>query len=493
MVTKLISFPNLLVSLIVVVWLVFAFTGIKDNHSFWTDESNVALYSRQILETGRANLPVTGYSTGWYQVGYQYSLALLFSIFGISEFAARLLSLIAGSGVLVISYLLVKRVTGSVLWGIISIIGQGWWAINLAYSTQTRPYMILQLCVLSLCLLSLKFVKDKNWIFSLYILLLVFIATLFHSTGLFLSILYLIYVVEFLSHKIKFISNWRWLIFGIVNIGFGLALIFGLRYLGLTGEFNNLVYLKYIVRHHLWFLVIPFGFGSWSLLKNYRVIGVGILSYSFWVFIVWLFFSYSYNIRYLIPLIGLIVVVSFIGLAEIYKLSKIFLPIRIGLVGLILITFGSQLVWWPKSYYSPNVWLYGDVQNADYKSAYGWMVNKYGQELNGWAIFDSWNDRTLWYLRRPPDAMFVVSSLVPDGQKYDVTSGAYFYTTLEQFKAEQSKYPQGLVLVEEWQSTMPEEIKQYIRQSLKLEYTVNGLTTDQIDQWPLAIYSWGSN
>ncbi len=486
-------FPHIIVGLIVFVWLIFVVQGVLANNSFWTDESNVALYARQILETGKANLPGTNYSTGWYQLGYQYSLALFFKIFGVSEMAVRTLSIISGMGVLIITFLLVRFVTGSIIWGTLAMIGQGWWAINLAYATQTRPYMFLQLLVLCVCLICLKSVNTKNWISPIVLLFLLMVGTLFHSTGLFISVIYLIYLVELLSLKFKFISNWRWLMFGIINIIFGLVLIFGLRNLGLTGEFNNLVYLKYIVRNHLWFLILPFVFGSVYLLKNYRVYGVGVLSYSFWVFIVWLFFSYSYNIRYLIPLIGSVVVVSFIGLAEILKYSKLILPIRIILVSVSLIVLGSQLVWWPRSYYSPNVWLYGDVQNADYKSAYGWMVNQYGPELNGWAIFDSWNDRTLWYFRRPPEAMFVVSSLVPEGQKYDVTSGAYFYTTLEQFKAEQSKYPQGLVLVEEWQSTMPEEIKQYIRQNLKLEYTVRGLTTDSIDQWPLAVYSWGSN
>jgi len=49
----------------------------------------------------------------------------------------------------------------------------------------------------------------------------------------------------------------------------------------------------------------------------------------------------------------------------------------------------------------------------------------------------------------------------------------------------------GLIIVEDWESILPEDIKQYAKKNLKLEYRVENLGVSPTDKWPIEIYSWG--
>ncbi|PJC30174.1 hypothetical protein CO051_07105, partial [Candidatus Roizmanbacteria bacterium CG_4_9_14_0_2_um_filter_39_13] len=57
--------------------------------------------------------------------------------------------------------------------------------------------------------------------------------------------------------------------------------------------------------------------------------------------------------------------------------------------------------------------------------------------------------------------------------------------------AEQKKYPKGLVVVEDWVSFFPDEIKEHVKSNLTRELRVESLSQASGDVWPLELYSWG--
>ena len=72
------------------------------------------------------------------------------------------------------------------------------------------------------------------------------------------------------------------------------------------------------------------------------------------------------------------------------------------------------------------------------------------------------------------------------------TANAMIYGSLEDFKKIMKDHPQGLLIMEDWESFLPEDIKQYAKKNLKLEIRVENLKEAPDDPWPLALYSWGS-
>jgi hypothetical protein len=65
------------------------------------------------------------------------------------------------------------------------------------------------------------------------------------------------------------------------------------------------------------------------------------------------------------------------------------------------------------------------------------------------------------------------------------------YNSLQSFKNEIKNNPQGFLVVEDWQSFTPEDIKEYAKNNLKLEIRVDSMAVSPDDKWPLELYSWG--
>ena len=70
-------------------------------------------------------------------------------------------------------------------------------------------------------------------------------------------------------------------------------------------------------------------------------------------------------------------------------------------------------------------------------------------------------------------------------------ANAMVYGSLKDFKKIMKDHPQGLLIMEDWESFLPEDIKQYAKKNLKLELRVESLREAPDDPWPLALYSWG--
>jgi len=71
------------------------------------------------------------------------------------------------------------------------------------------------------------------------------------------------------------------------------------------------------------------------------------------------------------------------------------------------------------------------------------------------------------------------------------TANAMIYGSLADFKKIVKKYRRGLLIIEDWQSFVPDDVKEYAKKNLKLEFRVESLKEAPDDPWPLALYSWG--
>ena len=49
----------------------------------------------------------------------------------------------------------------------------------------------------------------------------------------------------------------------------------------------------------------------------------------------------------------------------------------------------------------------------------------------------------------------------------------------------------GILIVEDWDSLLPDDIKNYAKKNLKREFRVESLPQAKDDPWPIEIYSWG--
>ena len=70
---------------------------------------------------------------------------------------------------------------------------------------------------------------------------------------------------------------------------------------------------------------------------------------------------------------------------------------------------------------------------------------------------------------------------------------SFVYGSLADFRKIIAKHPQGLIIMEDWQSLLPDDVKEYAKKKLRVEFRVESLKEATNDPWPLALYSWGIN
>jgi len=46
-------------------------------------------------------------------------------------------------------------------------------------------------------------------------------------------------------------------------------------------------------------------------------------------------------------------------------------------------------------------------------------------------------------------------------------------------------------MIHDWESYMPDDIKDYVKKNLTLELRVESMAVSPDDKWPLELYSWG--
>ena len=157
------------------------------------------------------------------------------------------------------------------------------------------------------------------------------------------------------------------------------------------------------------------------------------------------------------------------------------------IVALLVYAGSNKVIRKPSIYYTPNADFVGDVQNADYKVFFSEWRAKY-PDFEKYTIFAGPFDSLSWYTQRYPTATF--NRFYPSPIYYP-QYGFTEYTNLDEFAQEMSKYPQGFVMIHDWISYMPDEIKDYVKKNLKFELRIESMAVSPNEKWPLALYSWG--
>lgn len=480
----------------------FRFQGIRDNHSFWSDEAFVATLARDVLQEKRTM------SDALYQYGYQrmHFLTTMGSmkVFGFDEFAARIPSVIFGTISIGIVFLLAKSLSNS-YGGILASFLMAFSQLNLANDTQAKVYSALTLLFLSVFFLLTQLERMKTNKMNLHILIVIVssLASMFHYLGIIIWIPYILYLLLTNQSSIFIILKKPAYLAGSVVIFF---VLFYLLHLGtILGYFfqgdslklflfpvNNITYFREIFWRNYSFITLPAVIGMLIGVYNKKYVWsislfVFLLFYSY----LWIFKQSTHNIRYIVPLFGIIF--TYFGVFWGNAVEKLFPKAQpLIIIFLILLIYGGgyKIVRKPSLYYSPNTDIYGDVQNADYKTFFSALKAKY-PDLTDVVVFTDWGDTQRWYVPKKPIDAYFMKRFINEKPEPNIIDNVMMYGTLEQFLAEKEKYPKGLLVVEDWISFLPDDIKEYAKMNMKLELRVENMEVSPTDKWPLELYSWG--
>lgn len=456
--------------------------GISTNHSFWSDEAYTSEISRDLL-LGRIDL-ASGFKLLWYQVLQLLTVSTSFILFGSSEWSARFPSVIWGSVGIPAAYLLASKLSNK-QGGILAAFIYTFLQLNLAYSTQARPYAALQtLMLLELYVVTLmdEKISARTLVAAVFLAL---ISTLYHYLGIFTWIPLIVLTISRYSStnprgkKFFIVSGMSFiLIIWLLGLYRHIPTFFGIKY-------NWITYSRELFWRQFSFLTLPAIFGFF-LIKS-RVIKISIALCLGFVFYSWNFIAYSHNIRYLLPIFGLIIVMFSVFWA---KVGEVLLKkpslVCFGVAILILIG-GYKVVRRPAIYYTPNADFFADVQNSDAKAFFNEVYKKF-PNFDIYPLFIGPFDTLSWYSQRKPSALFSIYTETPI---FDPYNNAWSYGSLDDFLLQQEKYDQGFVIVHDWQSFIPDNVKAYIKKNFILEVRIESMSVSPDEKWPLELYSWG--
>jgi len=506
--------PTIALISIVIAGFWFRLYGILDNHSFWADEAGASSFARNIV-TGKLPL-LRGLMAITYEPLHIGITAIFFSVFGFNEFAARLPYVLLGTVGIVFAYLLGKRLSNTT-GGLISSFMFSFSQLNLANSTQAKPYAAVETLLLVILYLltyinntKIKSTEEKHNPFltsaiSIHFLIIISLitATLIHAIASMFWIIYIIYctlmyfkLFSKLFFKPIFLVSFITLctlLFYVVSFNRVFFNIFTMQ----NGKFfflsNNTKYIKHLLLNEYAIFLLPAIFALYYSYKKYRYITIGLVVWIAILLLMWNFRSYSHNIRYLVPFFGVMFVFFGVFWGKIgeqlsIKLKNNSIKLIPFVVIAVLYISGYKIVRLPQTYYSPNADFYGDVQIANYKSMFD-SIKKNVPNYKNIAIYNSIPDAEIWYFtEKRSNAYFMKGTEKPFlHQLYKVM----IYGNLHNFLVEKSKYPKGILIVEDWESYLPEDIKQYAKKNMKLEFRIDSLAQAKDDPWPLEVYSWG--
>jgi hypothetical protein len=486
---------SIIISFIIIA-SIYRFLPLLNNYSFWADEAFVSSVARDLIQ---GKIQITNlFSTlgAVYQTLHVALIAISFYFFGITESVARYPSAIFGIIGVPFIYIVTKKWSGRES-ALISTFLYTFSQLQLAHATQAKPYAAISTLFLVLIYL-LQLISDnkksgsKLLLLHIGALVTLFAMYLLHVLSVLFGIVYLIFI--FKKYGSRILTREKFL---PVLGGIALLIVLSVFYVFSIGLFpanllsvNNTVYFREFLFHQYFFLTVSSVFGAWILRGKYPAIFLGILIWSVALLFFWTFIHYSRNIRYLLPLFTVMQI--FFGVFWSQVFAKFF-PHKKFLLSaffIILLFVGwDKVVRKPAVYYSPNKDIFSDVQNANYKEAYKFIEENF-KDYNKIAVFNNIIDVQKYYLpkKEVAEAYFMKGIVKP--QKHPVNN-AVIYGTLSDFINEKSKYNKGIIIVEDWESFLPEDIKQYAKKNMKLEYRIESLEVSPTDKWPIEIYSWG--
>lgn len=482
---------------ILIAGFAFRLRGISTNHSFWSDEALVTSFSKDMAE-GDILRPLTILNYQPLQVTVS---AAALKAFGYTEYAARLPSVVLGTAGILFAFLLAAEL--STVWGgLLAAILYAFSQLNLANATQAKPYTAIQTCWLIVLYLLVRMERTRKETFIQHALIVLFAtaSTLFHFIGVFIWIPYGVHIIATRWNKVKQYTKKPAYLIGLVVALIVLAWMINLGrmiqvlFMPIDGKIliiaNHTTYARDLLWRNYAFIVLPALFGITVAFRKYKPVIAGMAGTVLTVLFLWNFRHYTHNVRYLVPLFGIFFVFFASFWAEVGEqllTRKSWFTAMA--VAVLLIAGGYKMARKPAAYYTPNADQFGDVQIADYKRAYALIPEQIPDYQNG-AIFNDLLDTQRWYLPARPDANAYFVKGVQKGTVHAV-NGKPVYADLKGFLKEKAKYPKGLLIVEDWESFLPDDIKEYAKKNLKREFRVEGLPEAEGDNWPIEVYSWG--
>lgn len=507
--------------------------GLSANFSFWIDEASSAAFARAILERGKPVL-ATGYAANDYLLHFLL-MAGSFKIFGLTEFAARLPSVIFGALTIPIVYLVGKRYAGERV-GLVGAVLTTFSVLEITYSRQARAYQELQffsLFALFAFLVILEAVDRQRLHFKhIFFFLVAFgLSALTHKFALlflFEAVIYLILVRRDLLRRYVFLLSRARLPLVLVGLAMTLFLLqyfnfykaikettfsFWVDKFGLTIQqyleivFSHLKYYhSFFWRQypHLSFLAL-LGLMVGILRKNQLVWLFGIIFLVHFSFIVLRVFPQFARYAYLIFPLFLILAASFLSWltdALVSPKNPFFNRALLVFLVLFLIANGNKFTLLPKSYYSLNADM-SEVPEPDFKSVYQVIKSRVDLVKEKAVIIENRADAGIWYLGEGRVDYYLVgpNELEPAwylkrGIERDPVTGALFLTNLGEFKDIVKNNKKGFVVLEvralEYVNVDPGVID-YIRKNLKQEVRYEHVQGNNLSLWPIELYSWGIN
>lgn len=481
---------------------------------FWVDEFSTASQALEYLAHGWEVFNFGGFIEHHNVTTYSL-VALAFSFFGVSEWSARLPSMVIGSLIPVAVYLVGKHLYSKRIGfaaGILTVFSY----LEITWSRQARGYVLQQLLALVFLGIVYRFSRssDSRSRIKLFVLgvITALLGMLTHSFFIFPIIAGVIFLLLFSRNLFRDIFRNPKAIVALTG-SVGVLLVFtpflerirSSLMSGIFGITNNLAYYHaYLWREHgiITFLAILgflFGFHKYRratvLLALHVVVTISFVT----------FFVGTTDTRYLLLFFPWVFFLT--GSAMLDALTSLFstlAPVRnIILSGMIafLILNGDTFVTKPKPYYSVNH-DFREIALIDYDQIYQRIREKGSLAEGQTAVIDTWPDRLSWYLGKGFEHGFVFrwldagpmrrTSVFSDGV-YDreVSSGFRFIGDLEAFREAQAEYPRGFVFIDD--STLPRDVVDYVEQNLKRELYLDRYFLDDnpYSLWPASLYSWG--
>lgn len=479
----------------IIMGFLYRYTGIMKNLSYWNDEDHTAQMARGILWYGK---PVTQFnrSNGLYQIGFYYLTSLSFKYLGLNEFSGRFPSLLCGTFLVLVAFIVSKKLTNNHKVGLLTAALVSLSQIQLAWSTQLRPYIWLELFLILTIFYSYQFLQNKRHFFDVNICMCLvwsIISVLLHGSGF-------IAVALVCSTILIKIIRWKKYSYLLSLIPIAIMSLLILRY-----TFENAIPQLFIFDFRVWhyiaffkeyiWLLIPSFFGSiflWYKNKNlFIVLPVFIVI----IFALAIFKLNTQYVRYSLPAMPLLYILFSIGFFALldllsFKQSRstktiVSIVLLLGFIGTPIVK--GKIIVWPKYYYSIN----NDVREnpiVDYKLAFERIRKMIGDKKNV-IVMDAWNDRVPYYL--PGQNYIWLYRNAKKGGEIDSTYGEMVIGNTYDYEIQRKKYPFGIVIVENWESMTPPELQDHIRNTLKHEFDVSNLPYNENDKWSISIYSWG--
>lgn len=488
---KKIKWPMISLMFLLLFGFFYRIYGLSDNHSFWTDEDHVAIFSRAVLERGRPILK-SGFDIGVYQLPMYWLGVLGMKVFGQNEIAFRWPSLVFGALTIGAVYFLATELFSEKT-GFLAAFLTAFLNIEILWSIQARPYQAVQFFWVLGSFFSFRFLVGKQKKYILGTIICGLASEFFHPIGgLFLFsqlLVFLVWMCVF-GQKKKNLG----LVAVLIFVNLPVAFYISLNSLKTLFSFNNFFYYRIFLFKNYLPLIFFSSIGAMLMFlsKKCKHILFLFIPLAFQLFIVSFFMARQPFTRYFYPIFPYLILLASYGITEVgdWILSdkgniKHLISSLLILVLIFSLWKTGKLSLVPQKAYSLNSDMQ-EIPEVDWKKLYLFVGKKL--ELNPNVVLAAnWMDTPVWFLGEGRLDFLLRKSK----QEVNLLSGAKYVNSFDKFLGLIGEKPAGILVLDSWDDAVPEGIREYCHNNLKLEFEIDRLYPVQPRYWTVWVYSWG--